>query len=540
MAIPRLKQNDNNIYPGPEGAAREREFLNETNPKDIFTEYCIQLADIDEEIAKLLDTGPLGLTADGNPVPVVSVDNERWAEFSKTWQLQNGDNNISPPIITVRRIDEQPGTLQGQKWTIPNRKHFTTLKVPTFENGIRGVRLFQMTQPTQIDAIYEVRLIALLKQDISAMTENFLREYNGRQLYINVKGMYFPSTLEDLSKEDTMEEIDADRYYVSIFNIKVQCSIQRLEDFREIDLPNRIITLTELQGEVIAQTSQTIIAPNPEPPRLGVNVSGAPVFTGGNNNGNHGIGNDITDFRLDNVTKELFITTKQSEFMVDLSDIGGDSIESVGFNQISNILTINTKGGARQVDLSSLAVDTNTTVTSASFNSSTRVLTIGKSDGTSVTTTIPLPVIPPSVTLVSGTYSPATKDLTLQDSEGDTVIIDLSQVAPDEVGDTIESVALDDTTLTITTDKGTHDVDLSTLNPLTGATTLDYFQGFTPEDVTNITNEANWNLGGNGEYTGPALTTNHRAVHEIYATVDSAGAMYSTDGQGRVNRYFAV
>jgi len=411
MAVPRLKKNDNNLYPGPEGAQREREFTNETNPKDIFTEYCIQLADIDEEIAKLLDTGSLGLTVEGNPVPVIQVDNERWGEFAKTWQLQNGDNNISPPLITVRRTDEQVGTLLGQKWTIPNRKHFTTLKVPTFENGIRGVRLFQMTQPTSIDAIYEIRLIALYKEDTTAMAENFLREYNGRQLYINVKGKYFPTLLEEMSKEDTMEEIDADRYYVRIFNVKVQCSIQRLEDFREIDLPNRIITLTELQGEVIAQTSQTIIAPSPEPPSLGVNVSGAELFGGasgysGRNNGG------IVDIHFNNVTKMLIITTISGDYNVDLSTLMDDvTVQDAQFNPVTKVLSIrSTDGNIVEV---AIPAEPAIRVTALTFNNGSKELSIRSSDGNAVSTSLAsLVPVPEAITHANMLILKATGGLT--------------------------------------------------------------------------------------------------------------------------------
>ena len=392
MAVPRLKQNDNNLYPGPAGAEREREFTNETNPKDIFTEYCIQLADIDEEMAKLVDTGPLGLTSEGKPVPVIEAGGERWAEFSKTWQLQNGDNNIAPPLITVRRTDEKAGTLLGQKWTIPNRKHFTTLKVPTFENGIRGVRLFQMTQPTSIDAIYEIRLVALTQEDTTAMAENFLREYSGRQLYINVKGKYFPTTLEDMGKEDTMEEIDADRYYIRIFNIKVQCSIQRLEDFREIDLPNRIITLTELQGEVVAQTSQTIIAPLPQPPSLGVNVSGVDPFNGSISQGNNGRGNGIVDLYFDIVSKTLVLETL---------------------------------GGKYQVDLTILLDDTS--ITDADFNTDTKLLSLRCSDGRIISVIIPAE---PSVFVTGTTFSNTTKALTIKSSNGSVISTSLLSLVP--------------------------------------------------------------------------------------------------------------
>jgi hypothetical protein len=258
MPYPRLRKNDNNLYPGPEGAQRDRELQDETNEKDVFTPYAVELRDIDEQIAVLLETGVLSLTAEGKAVPVVTVDTERWAEFAKTWQIQNSDNNINPPLITVRRTKEEVGTMMGPRFSIPNKKYMTTLRVPTFENGIAGFRLFQMRQPTRIDCLYEVRLIALVKEDVDQMSQNFLREYTDRQLYIKVKGYYFPTVLEDMDDENTMEDIDADRYYIKIFNIRAMGFVQREEDFQEIDAPNRIITVTEVNGTQLERTAVSI------------------------------------------------------------------------------------------------------------------------------------------------------------------------------------------------------------------------------------------------------------------------------------------
>lgn len=534
MPLPRLKYNDNNLYPGPEGAKREREFMNETNPKDIFTATCVQLQDIDEEIGKLMDEGLLGLTVDDEPVPVITVDNERWAEFAKTWHIQNEDRNISPPLITIRRTGEEAGTRLGTKWTIPNRKHFTTLEVPTFENGIVGKRLFQVTQPTDIDALYEIRLIALYKEDTTQMAENFMREFSGRQLYIKVKGHYFRTTLEDTGNEDTMGEIDADRYYVRIFNIRVMGFVQRLEDFKEIDVPNRIITLTEVQGETIAHTSQSIVAATAKQPVIGsaVGISGPKVFPASNS----GRGSSIIGVRIDATTNTLVIATTTEEFSASLSEIGGDTIRSISLVD-GQTLRITTNKGVIQTDLSPI-IPEQVKVTGASFNAASRVLNINNSDNTTVSVSIPAP-LDKDTKIVSGDYSVDTRSLRLNGSDGTIVSIDLSQVSPEEVGDTIESLALNETELTITTDKGTHTVNLETLNPLYNVGTLEYFQGFTLDDITNVTNNANWNQSGNGEYIGPSLTTNHRAVFEVYASADSAGALYSTDGLGNVNRYFS-
>jgi hypothetical protein len=70
---------------------------------------------------------------------------------------------------------------------------------------------------------------------------------------------------------------------------------------------------------------------------------------------------------------------------------------------------------------------------------------------------------------------------------------------------------------------------------------IPYFQGFNSVDLVNIENDNNWVLGATGQtyYNGPAITTNHRAVHERYASINVRGVRYSTNGEGSVNRYFS-
>jgi hypothetical protein len=81
--------------------------------------------------------------------------------------------------------------------------------------------------------------------------------------------------------------------------------------------------------------------------------------------------------------------------------------------------------------------------------------------------------------------------------------------------------------------------DATNKNVVLPLTEVKYFEGFTVVDINHIENDNYWSNATN-QYTGPALTTNHRAIHERYASASLRGALYSTNGQGSVNRYLTT
>jgi hypothetical protein len=68
----------------------------------------------------------IGLTIDGEVVPVIFLTIQRWTEFSKTWQFSDKYKNIELPFITVvRKPDIQQGQNQAGLWNIPGNRSYT-------------------------------------------------------------------------------------------------------------------------------------------------------------------------------------------------------------------------------------------------------------------------------------------------------------------------------------------------------------------------------------------------------------------------------
>lgn len=213
------------------GFDRIEELMRAADTKTKFLPRTIKFEDIDLEVKNFIDEGELRLVIDGNKVPVFYLENDRWGEFSKTWKFMDEDKNVPTPYVTIRRTDKKPGTRLGTKWRIPQGRTFRFLDVPILDEGqIINLR-FKMPEPTNVDLSYEVRLFTKYRVDVNEYDKLMLKTFASRQGYIFVKGNPMPLLLENLEEANTIENIDGDRYYVSIYQIKALGFIQNEEEF---------------------------------------------------------------------------------------------------------------------------------------------------------------------------------------------------------------------------------------------------------------------------------------------------------------------
>jgi len=250
-------KNDTKVYKEKVGVERVEEIMMNTDHKSLYLPKTINFEDIDTHFFNLVKDGVLKLTLDGyknrDEIPTIFMTNERWAEFSKTWKYVDDDKNLAPPYITVRRETVKPGTYAGVKYNIPNNKTFSYIKVPTFKNKIEGFDVYKIPQPTAIDISYDVRLFTKYVLDVNEFYNLYFKSFASRQLYLNVNGHYFSCILEDNSDDDSIEDIDGDKYLVKIFNITVKGYLIDEKDFVKIEAINRIIKVTEIENKVISR-----------------------------------------------------------------------------------------------------------------------------------------------------------------------------------------------------------------------------------------------------------------------------------------------
>ena len=231
-----------NITPGE----RTQQIISDADIRSNYLPKTVTIEDIDFEIDRQFKEDNFALilqdeVPDRQLVPSIFLSNERWGEFSKTWKLVDQDKNISPPYITIKKVPNfKQGTYSGEKFNIPNKRSFTYITVPYFENGGFGYEVYSIPQPTAIDLTYEIRLFTKFTEDVNAFVQMFMKNFNSLQYYIKVNGQFFRVTMEETFDNEDSVEIEKDKYHVSIQTISVKGYLQDEKDFKMVKSYNRV------------------------------------------------------------------------------------------------------------------------------------------------------------------------------------------------------------------------------------------------------------------------------------------------------------
>lgn len=244
MALPKKKID---VYQGKSQQERVEELLALTNEKSTFLPKSILLDDLDWGMYEYFKEGKGSIKLNNKEVPTFFLVQERWADFEKTWQYADDKGNIKMPFITIRRSEAPKyGTNPSIKYRVAQGKKFDYLKVPTFENGVKGVDIYKIPQPTPVDIVYDVRIFTHFMLDINSFSEMMLKNFNSRQDYVTVKGHYVPMVLDNVNDESNMEDFEGQRFYTQSYNILMMGFLQDQNDFEVTKGVRRtVIGLTE-------------------------------------------------------------------------------------------------------------------------------------------------------------------------------------------------------------------------------------------------------------------------------------------------------
>jgi len=228
------------------GPEKRQEYLDEIDYKGTYLPKSIHYEDIDETFIEFVDD-VLEIEINGKKVPVIFLTIQKWAEFSKSWDISDKFKNIKMPFITiVRHPDVQVGTNQSGNWNIPGHQLYTHMKVPTFEGGRKGVDLYKIPQPTSVDITYDVRLFCNRMRDLNLFNRTAQLTFQSRQYYVKVNGHPMPIHLENIGDESQVSDFNRRRFYVQNFEMKVLGYILEESDFKVIPTVNRALVFVEL------------------------------------------------------------------------------------------------------------------------------------------------------------------------------------------------------------------------------------------------------------------------------------------------------
>jgi hypothetical protein len=263
MAIPKIKKTLPLTYP-PIGYERRLELLEDINKDGTYLPKSILHEDLDRGFLDFVKDD-LKTVVGGKIVKVVDIlmTTQNWAQFTQTWDFNNIDKNVEPPIITTVRTPEvKYGTLPSLKYTIPNRKQFYYAAVPTWDGQRKGMDIYTIPQPVPVDIKYSVKIICNRMRELNKFNQIVIEKFSSRQAYTKIKGHYIPITLDDISDESVMD-VEKRRYYIQSYGFTLQGFLSDEEEYQVKPAISRSLLLIEMDNRK-KKIRKNVNPPNPD------------------------------------------------------------------------------------------------------------------------------------------------------------------------------------------------------------------------------------------------------------------------------------
>jgi len=178
------------------------------------------------------------------PVPVIFLNQERWAEFKNNWKYlrDEGGKEITMPFIAFGRTGVKQSESPLKRTTIPVKRLFPFLKVPVITDGrLRGYDIWKVPQPARVDITYELRFFTHYIQHVNLFYEKMLNKaFSDGQAYFKVNGYDVYVDMAQPSEENTLGDITADRRYQIIIPITLHGKLIDPADFEKVKTITKI------------------------------------------------------------------------------------------------------------------------------------------------------------------------------------------------------------------------------------------------------------------------------------------------------------
>lgn len=204
----------------------------------------LELEDMDKgifEYIKSLNITIVDETGNSRAVPIVYNSQELWAERRMNWKSMRSEygEELTRPFLVLTRTGVKKG-ISPLKRTVPVKKKFSWLKVPTFDGTLKGYVLYKIPQPTWVDATYELVLVTTYVIDTNEFYQTmFGGTYSDGQAYINING-YWVSTIIDDPSETRQEDMASEKVYEVTFPVTVRGKLVDPTKFEKVNTINKI------------------------------------------------------------------------------------------------------------------------------------------------------------------------------------------------------------------------------------------------------------------------------------------------------------
>jgi hypothetical protein len=231
---------------------KRRELVDKINKDGTYLPKSLLHADLDGGFLDFVKN-ELKTIVDGKVIPTIDIlmTTQNWAQFTETWDIQNLDNNVEPPFISIVRIPEvKYGTNPAVLYTIPNRRQYFYAQVPTWDGQRSGMDIYKIPQPVPVDITFQVKIVCNRMRELNKFNKNVIEKFSSRQAYQIIKGHYIPIIMSNISDESVMD-MEKRKYYIQSYDFIMLGFLIDEDEFEVSPAITRVLQVLEVDTTTI-------------------------------------------------------------------------------------------------------------------------------------------------------------------------------------------------------------------------------------------------------------------------------------------------
>lgn len=338
---------DIDLVPPKTLSARREQLLQFINEDGTYLPQSVLHADLDGGMLEFVKN-ELKTVVSGKDISVINkiITNQRWSQFTETWNFKDNDFNVQLPFITlVRQPEVKYGTNPSLQYTIPVRKQFYYATVPTWNGNQKGYDVYTIPQPVPVDINYSVKIICNRMRELNTFNKNVLQTFSSRQAYTFIKGQYVPIIMNNVSDESVID-VEKRNYYIQSYDFTMLGYLIDEEEFEVKPAISRVVQLFEVDTQVPKGRRAEITPSNPD------KFTYTLLYTSGNTS----LIDDQVDYRVDLTFISSLNVFSYQVFIND--DFYGENITTIQLNtgDIFRVVIIKNAAGESVIEFESKLV----------------------------------------------------------------------------------------------------------------------------------------------------------------------------------------
>jgi hypothetical protein len=242
---------------------RRKELVDKINQDGTYLPKSLLHADLDGGFLDFVKN-ELKTIVDGKVIPTIDIlmTTQNWAQFTETWDIQNLDNNVEPPFISIVRIPEvKYGTNPAVLYTIPNRRQYFYAQVPTWDGNRVGVDVYKIPQPVPVDITFQVKIVCNRMRELNQFNKVVIEKFSSLQSYQIIKGHYIPIKMTNVSDESVMD-MEKRKYYIQSYDFVMMGFLIDENEFEVSPAVNRVLQILEVDERKVKKQKKFDYVPS--------------------------------------------------------------------------------------------------------------------------------------------------------------------------------------------------------------------------------------------------------------------------------------